>query len=252
MHTTNLRDRRVAEAGARRRRFLKATLGAAVAPWLTPLVRGMGGSTYVTDKACPERARASRTILGTDQERWLDQSFESSRARWNIIVQQTLMSTLSEASPDGSVYWTDAWDGYPAARERVASSLLRHRVSNPLIVGGDYHCTIAADFKQDFARPESRTIAIEFVGTSISSPGMPAGILRKKMDASPHIRYGNSERRGYLLFDVKDDVVDVAMRTLDSVSTRDGACVIERRFAVAEGRPGYNGGVVRHGDENCP
>jgi alkaline phosphatase D len=199
---------------------------------------GMGGSNYVTDKSCPERTRAGRTILGVDQERWLDQSFASSRARWNIIVQQSLMSTLRETSPDGPVYWTDAWDGYPSARQRVASSLLQHRVRNPLIIGGDYHCTIAADFKQDFARPESPTIATEFVGTSISSPGMPSDVLRKKMAASPHIRYGNSERRGYLLFDVKDDVVDVAVRTLDSVSTHDSACVTERRFAVADGRPG--------------
>ena len=67
---------------------------------------------------------------------------------------------------------------------------------------------------------------------------MPADVLRRKMDASPHFRYGNSNRRGYLLFDVKDDIVDVAVRALDTVSTHDSACLTERRFAVAEDHPG--------------
>lgn len=199
---------------------------------------GMGGSASVTDRACPERLHERRSMLGAEQERWLDRSFASSRARWNVVVQQTLMSTLQETSPDGPVYWTEAWDGYPAARQRMASSLSRHRVANPLIVGGDYHATIAADFKQDFRRPDSRTLATEFVGTSISSPGMSADVLRRKVDASPHIRYGNSQRRGYLVFDVTDDRVDVAVRTLDSVGTRDGVCSTERKFAVVDGRPG--------------
>jgi alkaline phosphatase D len=199
---------------------------------------GMGGSAYVTDGACPERTRTNRTMLGVEQERWLEESFASSRARWNILVQETLMSTLRESSDVGAVYWTDAWDGYPAERQKIIDGLVRHRVSNPLIVGGDYHCTIAADAKQDFSKPESRTVASEFVGTSISSPGMPMDVLRKKMAASPHIRYGNSERRGYLLFDIAPDRTDVAVRTLESVTAHDSPCITERKFAVVDGAPG--------------
>jgi alkaline phosphatase D len=199
---------------------------------------GMGGSSYVTDAACPERRNPARTLLGAAQERWLDRSLAESRARWNVIVQQTLMSELRDPENDGMHYWTDAWDGYPAARQHVLDGLARHRVRNPIVIGGDYHSTFVSNVKADFSRPESATIATEFVGTSITSPAMPDEIFRKRVAVSPHIHYANSLRRGYLLFDVGKAGVDVAVRTLDDVRTHDAPCVTERRFRVAEGTPG--------------
>ena len=50
-----------------------------------------------------------------------------STARWNVIAQQTLMAQRSSIASPGRArqFWTDGWDGYPAARTppaRVSSA----------------------------------------------------------------------------------------------------------------------------------
>jgi alkaline phosphatase D len=44
---------------------------------------------------CPATT-AARSMLGKEQERWLEQGLSSSTARWNILAQQTLMAPNSQ------------------------------------------------------------------------------------------------------------------------------------------------------------
>lgn len=200
---------------------------------------GMSGSRVdATAANCPQRLEARRSILGQQQEAWLERQLAASNERWNVIVQQSLVSPIPSPGDHGPEYFTDAWDGYPGARDRLVASLKRHRTRNPLIVGGDYHCTIACDVKADYARPQSATIGTEFVGTSMTSPGMPQAILDAKIAANPHAHYGDSTRRGYLVFDMRPSGVDVAVRSMESVAVRDGGCATTKRFHVEDGRPG--------------
>ena len=200
---------------------------------------GMGGSNFAaTDAACPARKQPGRTLLGLPQEGWLDRQLAQSNARWNVVVQESLVSPLPSPGANGPEFFTDAWDGYPAARDRLIRSLTRHHAANPLIVGGDYHCTIACDIKADFDRPQSRTLGTEFVGTSLTSPGMPQAVLDAKARANPHVRYADATRRGYLLFDLSHDRTDVAIRTTSDISVHDGGCTTTSRFIVEAGRPG--------------
>lgn len=200
---------------------------------------GMGGSRFdAIDADCPQRLNPKASLLGDAQERWLDRQLARGGARWNVIVQESLVSPLPSPGPRGPEYFTDAWDGYPKARDRLIASLQRHRVGNPLIVGGDYHCTLACDVKADYARPESATIGTEFVGTSLTSPGMPQATVDAKVAANAHAHYGDSTRRGYLLFDMRPGGVDVAVRNMESIKTHDADCVTARRFHVEDGRPG--------------
>jgi len=202
---------------------------------------GMGGGNFYThDSECPQRTDMSRTILGATQERWLAQQLRESRARWNFIVQETLFSPLPGPSAKGPEFYTDAWDGYPGARQRLVHDLVASKASNPVILGGDYHCTIACDVKADFARPSSATIASEFVGTSITSPGMPQKQLAERIAANPHARYGDSEHRGYLLFDLVPGALEVAARSMASVREHDSACTTTHTFRIEDGRPGIH------------
>ncbi len=84
---------------------------------------GRGGSNVVPAEACPELQDPSRTLLGAAQERWLDEGLAASRARWNVIAQQTLMAQLDRKPGEGQSFWTDGWDGYPKARERLLSTI---------------------------------------------------------------------------------------------------------------------------------
>jgi phosphodiesterase/alkaline phosphatase D-like protein len=38
-----------------------------------------------------------------------------------------------------------------------------------VVVTGDAHCSMVADLKQNFDDPDSRTVGVEFLGTSITS-----------------------------------------------------------------------------------
>ncbi|TXD71741.1 hypothetical protein FUT87_24655, partial [Mitsuaria sp. TWR114] len=40
---------------------------------------------------------------------------------WNLLAQQTLMARFNRQDPAQGPgrYWTDGWDGYPFARERL-------------------------------------------------------------------------------------------------------------------------------------
>jgi alkaline phosphatase D len=84
---------------------------------------GRGGSNTLALKDCPEFLDARRTLLGMDQERWLADGWDTSRP-WNLLAQQTLMARFSRTDPahGGGTYWTDGWDGYPAARWRPTPS----------------------------------------------------------------------------------------------------------------------------------
>ena len=200
---------------------------------------GMGGSVFAAkDQDCPERLDAKRTMLGAVQEDWLDRQLAQSRTRWNFVVQQTLLSPLPSPGTDGPVWSTDGWDGYPAARERLLKTLQKRRPDNPVILGGDIHATVASDVKADFSNPDSRIIASEFAGTSLTSPGMPASVFNPKLEANPHVHYGDCERRGYLLFDLKPDGLDVAVRNTSTIAKRDSDCLTAARFHVEANAPG--------------
>lgn len=199
---------------------------------------GMGGSNIVTDRTCPERRNSMRTMLGGAQEAWLDGAFASTRSRWNIVVQETLMSPFGTPTPDGMQFWTDAWDGYPAARERLLQGIARHRVPNPLIVGGDYHCTIASNVPYQDAAGHQRTLAGEIVGTSITSAGIPQTVLDERVRANPHILHADGTRRGYVLFDVNDKSIDISVRNSESIATTSAPCITRTRFSMHDGISG--------------
>ncbi|MBL8481671.1 MAG: alkaline phosphatase D family protein, partial [Rhodocyclaceae bacterium] len=109
-----------------------------------------GGSGTVDDAACAERRDPARSLLGMEQENWLAAQLQTSPARWNFIAQSTLMAQSENGKGAERRFWTDAWDGYPAARRRLLSALVAHKVANPVVIGGDIHATWVSDLKLDF------------------------------------------------------------------------------------------------------
>ena len=119
---------------------------------------GRGGSTSV-DGACSDRLQPAAHAAGREQEAWLAQGWTASPARWNILAQQTLMAQCSQApvATDGGRFWTDGWDGYPAARDAPA----RHAgasAARPIrwCMSGDVHSFFASDLQRDFNRARVR------------------------------------------------------------------------------------------------
>lgn len=205
---------------------------------------GRGGSNSVSPRACPALLDPSRTMLGLEQEAWLRDGLQGSRARWNILAQQTLMAQSSQVpleGSDGGRFWTDGWDGYPMARKRLFDALQRSRAANPLVLGGDVHTFYATELRLDFNRPASRAnpvLATEFVGTSVTSSSRPQQRTAQYVAMNPHIKYGRSDRRGYMLMEVTPKETRTRFMGLDEVRDPKTAQRELAVFRVADGKAG--------------
>ncbi len=199
---------------------------------------GRGGSTVVKGSDCPERLSPDLTLLGAEQERWLNTALEQSTARWNIIAQQTLMAKQTRITGGEQGYWTDGWDGYPKARERLLGHIAARKVSNPIVLGGDVHNAIVADLKLDFDDAKSPVIATEFVGTSITSQGPNEKITETALRNNPHLKFSNGMQRGYTAFDVTPAQCHARIRTLSRVTDPRATISTLAAFVVENGAAG--------------
>jgi len=187
---------------------------------------------------CAERLDPNRTMLGAEQEAWLADAMHRASARWNVIAQQTLMAELDRGPGERHVYWADGWDGYPAARRRLLDAVAASPVKDTLVLGGDVHSFWAADLKQDFARPQSATVATEFVGGSITSQGPAPDRVHGYLAKNPHIRAAASGVFGFGVVALDAKKADVSFRTLADVRDPKSTIGIHERFVVEAGRPG--------------
>ncbi|MGG5810112.1 alkaline phosphatase D family protein [Falsiroseomonas sp. CW058] len=195
-----------------------------------------GGATRVTEQACPALADSTRSMLGAAQEAWLAEGLARGGARWTILAQQTRMARLGSAATP-PVYWTDGWDGYPAARRRLLDALAaRPRdAGTPLVIGGDIHAFLAAELRPDFDRPSDPPAAVEFVASSITSQGGARFALPLARD--PHIAFGDGSRRGWLSLRLTRREAVAEMMALDDATDPASGASVLRRFAVEAGAP---------------
>jgi len=92
--------------------------------------------------------------------------------------------------------------------------------SNPLVLAGDVHTFYASQLRRDFARPVSKAnpvIAAEFCGTSITSSSRPQARTQENVERNPHMLYGRSDRRGYMLMEVTPRATRTRFMALDDV-----------------------------------
>ncbi|MBX7195404.1 MAG: alkaline phosphatase D family protein [Sandaracinaceae bacterium] len=169
----------------------------------------------------------TRTLLGTDQETWLFEQLRSSTAQWKVICQQVMMAQLP------LFLNTDAWDGYPAQRQRLFDFLADNPTgarSDVVVVTGDIHSSWANDLTTAPADPLAYdpetgmgSLAVEFVTPGITSPGAGMAledILRRRLPTeAPHIKYFNLWRRGYVVLDVDASRTQGAWFHLDDVTS---------------------------------
>ncbi|MEO8486724.1 MAG: alkaline phosphatase D family protein [Betaproteobacteria bacterium] len=197
---------------------------------------GRRGSTTVDLAACPELARPGRTLLGSEQERWLAEGLGARDVRWNFLAQQTLVAPFT-SSKDGR-YWTDGWAGYPGARDRLLDAIVERRAVNPVVLSGDVHCNYICDLKRRVDDPPDAVIATELCGTSISSSGLAQNRIAALLPLNPHIRYALAEKRGYIALKVGAARIDASLRVVSDVLDPNASIRTAARFSVEEGRPG--------------
>lgn len=189
---------------------------------------------------CPAALDPAATMTGPEQERWLLEGLDRSRARWNVIGQQTMLAEFDVDARPGELFNLDQWDGYVAARNRILGFLNQRRPSNPIVLTGDIHSSWVHDLKADFADPASRTVGTEFVGTSISSdfPAQFIGPVTAALPDNPHTKFFNGAFRGYVRCDVTPRQWTSTFRVVDNALIPDAPTRTLATFTVEDGNPG--------------
>ncbi len=198
--------------------------------------RGEGKTVDVEE--CPALFNPARSMLGRAQERWLESALADSRARWNLLAQQTRIAQFDEKPGPGRRAWTDSWDGYPAARSRLLDFLADRRIANPVAIGGDVHSFNVADLKRDFEDAASPVVASEIVGTSITSEGRPQEWFDAFLPDNPHMKLLDSRYRGYVRVELTPKRLVADLRAMETVQKRDAPCSTLGTYVVEDGKPG--------------
>ncbi|GAB2611104.1 alkaline phosphatase D family protein [Streptomyces capparidis] len=191
--------------------------------------------------ACDSAHDPSVTMLGRRQESWLEHGLARSGARWNVLASNVMMARLDHDGPSGDTLWHDAWDGFPAARNRLTGHLAEARVRNPVVITGDWHSTFVNDIRRDFDDPGSPVVATEFVGTSVSSNGdgeVYGPYYGPMIRHNPHIRFFDGDRRGYVRCTLDRRRWRTDLRMVGTVSRPDVPAETFASFLVEDGRPG--------------
>ena len=203
-------------------------------------------------------ADPTRTLLGAEQEAWLADRLRKSTARWKFVGQGVMFAQLklqgAPLSAGGGVFVnSDQWDGYQPARDRIYDVLKGNGtvpgVPNVVVLTGDIHSSWAADLSQD---PNNANVAtggynaatgegsraVEFVGTSVSSPGLPdptgntAALLRS---INPHFKFIDFNQRGYMLLDVTPQRAVCEWWFVDTVASISNVQTFGAAFEVVHG-----------------
>ncbi|MFD5035247.1 alkaline phosphatase D family protein [Streptomyces sp. NPDC058405] len=188
----------------------------------------------------PESEDASRTMTGEAQERWLLDGWKNSTATWNVVPQQVTFARRRNLPTEGFKLSMDAWDGYPASRQRLLDGVEAAGIENFMVLTGDVHTGNAYDLKKDWNDPESRTLGTEIVATSIASgkdgADKPAD-WATLMAANAHMKFYNG-RRGYVTVALGGAQARADFRTVSAVTTPGAPVTTVASFVTEAGRPG--------------
>ena len=208
----------------------------------------------------------ARTMIGADQQAWLAEGMKASRRAgkvWQVLVQQVLMGT-NRAAPQAAE-WAgsdlpdyvrarianslaasraglpmnmDAWDGYPAARERVFAAA-QAAEANLISLAGDTHNAWAFDLAHG-----GKPVGVEFGGQSVTSPGYesafpkvaPERIAAALRETNPSLKFCDTSRRGYMAVELAPGAATCEYRFLGNVRQKSAALEGTHRVATAPGR----------------
>ncbi len=181
-----------------------------------------GREEQVYDHLDPIIWDPDRTILGPFQFEWFTDKLKNSTAQWKLIGNQVLFSPVilenfETIYPGVQDEFLDVWMGYPQEREKILDTMQLHNINNVVFATGDIHIAAACDVPRwdgdslyYNATTAEGSLAVEFVGTSISSNNFDeqvgvflAGLVEDLfLDENPHGKYGDFIRHGYFVMDV--------------------------------------------------
>ena len=214
----------------------------------------------------------TRTVMGAEQEAWLHAGLAQSvrsGTRWQILAQQIVMGTVRApkalddwtaqgvppalrkaamgmvaASRAGLPFNMDAWDGYPAARDRLLRAA-QDSDSNLIVLSGDSHNAWGNELRMG-----GRAVGVEYAGHAVTSPGfetfLPAvapGDFAKALRAeNPGLAYADTSRRGYVSLHLTPQRVRGEWHYVDTILTRSATLAASDGLDVRWGERRFSAG----------
>ena len=191
----------------------------------------------------PDSPDNPQRIISAEQEAWFQAQLSNSTAKWKIVGNQVVMSLWQIINPvDGAITYAneDQWNGYPMGRSTMMEYIRDNDVSNVVVVTGDVHSSWAMDVTVGDGSydPETRegAVGVEFVAPGITAPlEIAQEIVDLFVNNSPHIRYAEAQRQGYLVLDVQADKTQSDWYLLDGVDENEGNEMRDASWAVYDG-----------------
>jgi len=196
------------------------------------------GSNKLDPSSCAIWNQPERTLLGQEQESWLNHQFETSTSQWNVIGQQTALGPRNFDTKGGTQFSNDGWDGYPQARQRLIDAMIQTKLRNPVVLGGDVHENWVGHILSDYSVPSSRKVGVEFCGTAITSL---AHNSQEKVNAmlrvNPHYIYANAEYRGYGIAEFTPTGMSTTLRVVEDATNPHSDIRTLAQFVVESDKP---------------
>jgi alkaline phosphatase D len=209
----------------------------------------------------PGMTRKDRTALGPEQKAWLFEALRSSRARWRLVGNPSVMArTWNDGLPDfvrtalvkvklidsdGTGPDFDQWDGYPVERREVLDVIGKLPEANVVVLSGDVHVALAAELAETPAEPP---VAVEFVNTSLTSQNlddkMGWGLRTESLKVEkallagmPHLQHVDLDSHGYSIVDVDAERVRFEWWNVEALETRAAGQAMAASMWVRHGTP---------------
>ena len=196
---------------------------------------GVAGGRVLTH--CDALDDPAGTMFGAAQERWIGGQLAASTRGWRLLAQGTQIAPAGVDGPQGRSLFSDGWDGYPRARERLLRAIADQPLGNVVCLGGDVHRHAVARLRADPRDPAAPVVAAEFATSSLSSRGLSDELTARMLASNPDLLHARSDERGYVLLDVTSARVTADLQATAHPVTAASRVHTQARYVVEAGRP---------------
>jgi alkaline phosphatase D len=197
-----------------------------------------------------------RPYLGSAQMAWAKQRLQSSQAAWKVVGNEAMI--MNTKSGPSTYLGFDSWQGYHVEREELLAHIQSKAIKDVVFVTGDIHTFVAGDVRTQDST--GQTVALEFVGGSITSRGLGesdldlgGGVIIKGNDQNPNtpqavidalktlnpwVKAADFDHHGYGLVTATKTSFDCTLKRLQTIKSKSRATLPSEgfHFTVARGQ----------------
>jgi alkaline phosphatase D len=222
--------------GADQRAWLASALGSSGAKWQAIGSQVLMGKMYLPAELLPLVAQLAAGPTPALLTQYSTQATQLSIIKTRILSNDPTVTAAERARVETVLPFNlDAWDGYPAEREKLCAAAGTKKV---ISLAGDTHNAWHSDLRD----AAGRRAGAEFACASVSSPGFEAllggsaaavqGFEQSNQLLIDDLQYLDASRRGYVLatFTASNATAEyryVAGLDVESIATTTGKTVVE-------------------------